>query len=207
MLRGLLDSKKLVPSLSVKINLGPAYIEEACRRAKLDLSKNADSLNENELGELFAGLIEVMEYVNKPDPTVYLKEGKYLDYSLFPLKKYEGMETLHFKSLSALLDDFYLHYSTEEKKVDERKLRVELKLKEQEKSLIEFREKARESKEIGDVIYQNFDKVEAILNFIKKMRKLKKNQEEIMRELKEIPEEAKLIDSIDLKKNKVVLEL
>jgi predicted ribosome quality control (RQC) complex YloA/Tae2 family protein len=207
-LRSLLDAKKLVPSLSVKINLGPAYIEEACRRVKLDLNRSADSLNENELGELFAGLIEVMEYVNKPDPTIYVKQGVYMDYSLFPLKKYEGVETLHFKSLSVLLDDFYLHYSEKEEKVDGRKLKIELKLREQQKSLNEFKEKAKEGKEIGDAIYGNFDRVEAILSFIKKMRKLKKNSEEIMMELKEkMPEEAKLVESIDLKKGEVILEL
>jgi predicted ribosome quality control (RQC) complex YloA/Tae2 family protein len=207
-LRGLLDGKKLVPSLSVKINLGPAYIEEACRRAKLDLNKSADSLTEAELGELFAGLIEVMEYVNKPEPTVYVKEGKYVDYSLFPLKKYEGMETLSFKSLSALLDDFYLHYSEEEKKVDGGKLKIELKLKEQEKSLNEFREKAKESKEIGDAVYGNFDTVEAILKFVKERRKLKRSSEDILKELKEkMPDEAKLVESIDLKKGEVVLRL
>lgn len=206
-LRSLLDSKKLVPCLSVKINLGPAYIEEACRRAKLDLEKSADSLTDKEVAELFAGLIEVMEYVNKPEPTIYLREGTYIDYSLFPLKKYEGTETLQFKSLSALLDEFYLHYSEKEEKVDGRKLKIELKLKEQEKSLDEFRERAREGKEAGDAIYGNFDKVEAILSFIVKMRKLKKNSEEIMKELKEkMPEEAKLIDRIDLKKGEVVLE-
>ncbi len=207
-LKGLLDAKKLVPSLSVKINLGPAYIEEACRRAKLDLERSADSLNGNEVGELFAGLIEVMEYVNKPEPTIYIREGAYIDYSLFPFKKYEGMEMLQFKSLSALLDDFYLHYSEKEEKVDERKLKIELKLREQEKSLNEFRESAREGKEIGDKIYQNFDRIEAIVSFIKKMRKLKKNSEEIKRGLKEeMPEEAKLVESIDLKKGEVVLEL
>jgi predicted ribosome quality control (RQC) complex YloA/Tae2 family protein len=207
-LKGLLDAKKLVPCLSVKINLGPAYIEEACRRAKLDLEKSANSLTDNELGELFAGLIEVMEYVNKPEPTIYVREGAYIDYSLFPFKKYEGMEMLQFKSLSALLDDFYLHYLEKEEKVDEHKLRIELKLREQEKSLNEFREKARQNKEIGDAIYQNFDRVEAILNFVKKMRKLKKSQEEIMRELKEkMPEEVRLIERIDMKKGEVILNL
>ena len=207
-LKGLLDSKKLVPSLSIKINLGPAYLEEACRRAKLDLGKSADSLTEKEVGELFAGLIEVMEYVNKPEPTIYIREGAYIDYSLFPFKKYEGMEMLQFKSLSELLDEFYLHYSEKEEKVDGRKLRIELKLKEQEKSLNEFKGKAKEGKEIGDAIYGNFDRVEAILNFVKKMRKLKKSQEEIMRELEEkMPGEAKLVESIDLKKGELVLLL
>jgi len=205
-LKGLLDAKKLVPCLSVKINLGPAYIEEACRRAKLDLEKSANSLTDNELGELFAGLIEVMEYVNKPEPTIYIREGVYVDYSLFPFKKYEGMDMLQFKSLSALLDDFYLHYSEKEEKVDGRKLKIELKLREQEKSLNEFRRKAKEGKEIGDAIYQNFDRVEAILRFINERRKMPPDK--IMDELKEkMPEDSKLVEKIDMKKGEVVLLL
>ncbi|NYZ76067.1 NFACT family protein, partial [Candidatus Micrarchaeota archaeon] len=205
-LKGLLDAKKLVPCLSVKINLGPAYIEEACRRAKLDLERSANSLTDNELGELFAGLIEVMEYVNKPEPTIYIREGVYVDYSLFPFKKYEGMDMLQFKSLSTLLDDFYLHYSEKEEKVDGRKLKIELKLREQEKSLNEFREKARESKEIGDAIYQNFDRVEAILNFIRERRKM--SPDKIMEELREkMVEESKLVEKIDMKKSEIILNL
>jgi len=207
-LLALLDSKKLVPCLSSKINLGPAYIEEACRTAKLDLERSANSLNERELGELFAGFIEVMEHVNKPEPTIYIRDGRYLDYSLFPFKKYEDMEMLHFKSLSALLDDFYLHFVGDEVKVDERKTKIELKLREQERSLSEFREKSKESREIGDAIYTNFDKVEAILKFIKERRKLKNSSEDILRELKQkMPEEAKLVGTVDLKKGEVVLLL
>jgi predicted ribosome quality control (RQC) complex YloA/Tae2 family protein len=206
-LADLLDPMKLVPCLSSRMNLGPAYIEEACRRAKLDLERAANSLNEAEVSELFAGLVEVTEYVNKPEPTLYIKDGKYLDYSMMPLKKYEGLETIQLKSLSALLDEFYMHF-TEEKKPDERKLRIELKLKEQEKSLMEFREKAKEGKEIGDAIYGKFDTVEAILKFIKERRKLKRSPAEVMKELKEkMPEEAKLVESIDLKKGEIVLLL
>ncbi|MEM3556154.1 MAG: NFACT family protein [Candidatus Micrarchaeia archaeon] len=201
-LAALLDSKKLVPSLSSKINLSPSYIEEACRRAKLDLERNADSLSQAEIRELFAGFIEVIENVNKPQPTIYVSNGKYVDYSLFPFKKYENAEKIYFKSLSALLDDFYLHYEEKEEK-DER---AEFRLKQQEKSLKELREKAKQSKEAGDLIYSNFNKVEAILNFIKERRK--KSTEEIMKELREkMPEEAKLVLSIDLKKREVVLEL
>jgi predicted ribosome quality control (RQC) complex YloA/Tae2 family protein len=165
-------------------------------------------LNDSEVGKLFAGFIEVMDYVNKPEPTIYVKDGKYIDYSLFPLTKYEGMGTLQFKSFSALLDDFYLHYSENEEKVDEGKLRVQLKLREQEKSLNGFRERAKEGKEMGDAVYSNFDKVEAILGFVKKMRKMKKSPEEIMNELKEkMPDEAKLVERIDLKKGELILEL
>jgi predicted ribosome quality control (RQC) complex YloA/Tae2 family protein len=204
-LMGMLNSMKLVPCLSAKINLSPAYIEEACRRAKLDLERSANSLTEPEVRELFAAFIEVMEYVNKPEPTIYLKDGIYIDYSIFPLKKYAGMEVLHFNSFSALLDEFYLH-PKEEEGVDERKLKIELKLKEQERSLGEFREKAKESKEIGDAIYQNFDKVEAILSFIKERRK--RSLDEITSELREkMPEEAKLVERIDMKKREVVLLL
>ena len=207
-LASLLGSKKLVPCLSSKINLGPAYIEEACRRGELELSRNADSLEEPDVRKLFAGFIEVMEHVNKPEPVIYLKDGKYADYSLFPLKRYEGLEILQLKSLSALLDDFYLHFIGEERKVDQKKTRVEVKLKEQQKSLEEFSLRAKENKEIGDAIYSNFDKVESILSFIKERRKLKKKQDEIMEEMtKEMPEEAKLVEKIDLKRSEVLLQL
>jgi len=205
-LAGILGPMRLVPCLSSKINLGPAYIEEACRRAKLDLERAANSLTEPEVGELFAGFIEVIEYVNKPEPTIYLKDDKYLDYSLLPLKKYEGLETIQLKSLSALLDDFYMHFSGEEKKPDEKRLKIEIKIREQEKALNEFREKAKESKAIGDLIYANFDKVEAILRFIKERRKLPADK--IMGELREkMPEESKLVESIDTKKGELVLLL
>jgi predicted ribosome quality control (RQC) complex YloA/Tae2 family protein len=203
---GILSPMKLVPCLSSKINLGPAYIEEACRRAKLDLERNANSLTEHDVSELFAGFIEVVEYVNKPEPTIYTKDGKYLDYSMLPLKKYEGFETIQLTSFSALLDEFYMHFTGEEKKPDEKRLKITMKIKEQEKALNEFREKAKESKAIGDAIYANFDKVEAILRFIKDRKKMPSDK--IMDELKEkMPEESKLVESIDTKKGDVVILL
>ncbi|MCX6775568.1 MAG: NFACT family protein [Candidatus Micrarchaeota archaeon] len=205
-LMGLLGPMKIVPCLSSKINLGPAYIEEACRRAKLDLERNANSLSESEVAELFAGFIEVVEYVNKPEPTIYIKDGKYIDYSILPMKKYEGLETIQIKSLSALLDEFYMHFSGEEKKPNEKRVKIEMKIKEQEKALNEFREMAKESKESGDAIYANFDKVEAILRFINERRKMPSDK--IMSELKEkMPEESKLVENLDLKKGEIILNL
>ena len=50
--------------------------------------------------------------------------------------------------------------------------------------------------------------METILSFIKESRKMKKNSEEIMEEMeRKMPEEAKLVESIDLKKGEVVLLL
>lgn len=202
-LASLLDSKKLVPCLSSKINLSPSYIEEACRRARLDLERRADSLSESERRELFAGFIEVIENVNKPQPTIYIRNGTYVDYSLFPFKKYENMERIQLNSLSAVLDEFYMHQP--EGKEDRV---IEVRLREQEKALEELRERAREAKEAGDAIYMNFDKVDAILSFIRERRKEKKNSEQIMKELRErMPEEAKLVERIDLKKGELILLL
>lgn len=205
-LKEILNDKKLIVCLSEKINLGTTYLEEICLKAKLDPSKRADSLNDKELNELFAAFIEVIEQVNKPNPTIYLKDERYFDYSPFLLQKYETLKRISFKSFSDALDEFY--YKVDEKPIKKAENKTLFKLSAQEKHLTELSAKANESREIADSIYKNYEKVELILKLIKNKIRENKSIDEIKNELKkEIPEEAKLIESINKREGKVIVNL
>ena len=205
-LKGILDDKKLIVCLLEKISLGATYLEEVCLKAKIDPSRRADSLNDKELNELFAAFIEVIEQVNKLNPTIYLKDGKYFDYSPFHLQKYESLQQISIKSFSDALDEFYHKFDEGVTKKQDNK--ILFKLSAQEKHLAELMARANESKEVADSIYKNYAKIELILKLIKNKIKENKTVDEIINELKkEIPEEAKLIESINKKEGKVILNL
>jgi predicted ribosome quality control (RQC) complex YloA/Tae2 family protein len=205
-LKGVLDDKKLIVCLSEKINLGVTYLEEICLKAKIDPSKRADSLSDNELNELFAAFIEVIEQVNKLNPTIYIKDERYFDYSPFLLQKHESLKRISFKSFSDTLDEFY--HNVDDKPVKKVENKTLFKLSTQEKHLSELLAKANESKEIADSIYKNYEKIELTLKLIKNKIRENKSIEEIKNELKkEIPEEATLIESIDKREGKVIINL
>jgi len=205
-LKGILDDKKLIACLSEKINLGATYLEEICFKARIDPSKKAGSLSEGEINELFAAFIEVTEQVNTLKPTIYLKNGKYFDYSPFLFQKYKDLQQIQFPSFSDALDEFY--YKFEEKETEKPDEKISIKLSLQEKYLAELLEKADESKEIADSIYRNYPRIELIINSIRSKIKENKSVDKIINELKrEIPEEAKLIESIDKKGGKIIINL
>lgn len=205
-LKGVLDDKKLIVCLSEKINLGVTYLEEICLKAKIDPSKRADSLSDNELNELFAAFIEVIEQVNKLNPTIYIKDERYFDYSPFLLQKHESLKRISFKSFSDTLDEFY--HNVDDKPVKKVENKTLFKLSTQEKHLSELLAKANESKEIADSIYKNYEKIELTLKLIKNKIRENKSIEEIKNELKkEIPEEATLIESIDKREGRVIINL
>lgn len=187
-LRDVMNEKKLIACLAGRIDLGAAYLEEILHRAKLPFDKRADSLNDDQLGKLMEAFIEVMQHENRPQPTIYYRDGKPFDYSPFPLEKFAGLEAKHFKSLSEMLDELYREapapQKPEESKREEERRKMEFTLKSQREAAAGLKAKSGEAKLSGDKIYEKYQEVEALLTLVKTRRKANIPWEEIEMELK-----------------------
>lgn len=186
-LRDVMNEKKLIACLAGRVNLGAAYLEEVLHRAGLPFDRRADSLNGDELGKLMEAFIEVMEQEARPAPAIYYKDGRPADFAPFPLEKYSGLEAKGFGSMSEMFDEFYATApqveKPEESKLEEAKRKLEFTLKGQREAVEGLRKKAGEAKLAGDKIYEKYQEVEELLEFVKSKRKANVPWEEIEKEL------------------------
>lgn len=186
-LRDVMNEKKLIACLAGRVDLGAQYLEEVLHRAKLPFDRRADSLNEDELEKLMEAFVEVVQQLNRPQPTIYYKEGKPSDFSPFPLEKYAGQEAKPSKSMSEMLDELYAGAPSpqkpEESKREEEKKKMEFTLKAQKEAVVDLRRRAEEAKLAGDLIYEKYQGVEELLELIRSRRKAGATWEEIEKEL------------------------
>ena len=187
-LKSILNEKKLISCLAGKITLGSSYLEEAIARAGLDLGKQASRLTADETASLANAIAGIMQQAESPSPTAYYTDGKLSDYSLFPLRKYEGIESKQFPSFSELLDEAYSPGQVEAPKVEdkfaEEKKKLEFTLKTQQEAVGSLRKRAEEAKLAGDKVYERYSEIEELLKMVLSARKANKPWEEIERELK-----------------------
>ena len=205
-LKSILNEKKLISCLAGKVTLGSSYLEEAISSAGLDLNKQASKLTADEIASLSHSLATLLANSETSSPTAYFKEGKLSDYSLFPLKKFEGLESKHFASFSELLDEAYSPGQVEAPKVEdkfaEEKKKLEFTLKTQQDAVVGMRKRADDAKLAGDKIYEKYSEVESILKLILDMKKHGASWEEI-----ETAVGKGLVQKIDREKGVVSLEL
>lgn len=160
------SKKPLITALCSAINLAPVYLEEICGRAGVDLKKSAAAASADEAARIAresAGFL-----AQEPMPAVHYRDGV-ADFSAFPLRKYAGLESKPFASLSEAVDEFYAHAKAEEKPNPEQE-RLLRQLEEQQTALKEMLAKADESKATGDAVYADFERIEAVLRLLKEKR-------------------------------------
>ncbi len=179
------NQKKLIAFLTSTINLASLYSEEACFSSGVPLEKKACGLGREEREKL----AKAFETFSKQAPTLYVKDGQPIDYSLVPLTKYEreGVQKKQFASLSELLDEFYSKQKEGETGVgnesNKQREKLERKLADQQKHLQEMLAEAEETKKFGDAIYENYEKIEKILKIVQQGRKQNRKWEAIEKEL------------------------
>ena len=174
------DSKRssIVKTLAVELNLGGSYAEELCFLAKID--KNKKELEKKEISTLYKEIENLKEKKLKPN----LSEGEIFPIELKTKKIKESFKT--FSEALATVKKTDLNY---EKALEELKGR----LKDQKKHLKELEVKSINHKKIGDLLYQEYNKIENIFKQINET-KWQFNSKEI---LEKNPQEKKII--IELK--------
>lgn len=87
----------------------PLMAEEVCIRSGMDAQKTAAGFLTDEKEKLWAATEDIIEKVreNVFSPVIYYQDGEPVEFSAFPLKKYEGTEKRTFDSISDLLENYY----------------------------------------------------------------------------------------------------
>lgn len=154
----------LVRTLVRGLNMGGIYGEEICLRAGVDKSRLANSLAQEEVNRVHEVLKEVFDpnLIESSEPVLIYEDGKPLDVVPAPLQIYEGLERKEFPSFSMALDEFFFSADTAPKP----KTALERRKEMQERSIGEFRLREEECSRNGELIYERYGEIEAILKAI-----------------------------------------
>ncbi len=208
MRRGLSRSdKKLVGYLATFMGLGPEYAREVCVRAEVQPEKPAMDVSLEEASGLHKSLLSLDG--EKPSPCVY---SGFV--SPFPLKILSQEKPKAFPSLSEALDEFFseqqIELAREEavKEAAEEKERIGRIVEQQSEASGKWERIMKESREKGDLIYNNYPTVQAALEGIMKARNSGMGWDEIKQAVMgEQTPEAEAIKEIREGDSIVVLEL
>ncbi|OYV08092.1 MAG: hypothetical protein CG443_696 [Methanosaeta sp. ASP1-1] len=151
----------LVRSLVRGLNMSGTYAEEICLVAGVDKNKPAAELDEMQLQRVHQALQEVFSDQTL-DPHIVLDSGEPMDVLPRPLKVYQGMEVRRYPTLSEAVDAFFLEAEPKEEKKNPLERRIEL----QRAAVADFEDRERELMAKGELIYQIYGSVEAILQVV-----------------------------------------
>ena len=177
-LKEIIESSKkssIVKILATDLSLGGNYAEELCFLSKID--KNSKDININ---ELFKEIEKIKE--------TKLKPNKVID-ETFPIDLKTKTNKKYFKTFSEAIASIKKTDSAYEKRLNQLNKRLE----DQKQQLKDLEKKSIDYKKIGDLIYQDYNKIQELVNKVKES-KWKFNSKEI---LEKNPKEKKII--IELK--------
>ena len=152
----------LVRSIVRGLNMGGTYGEEVCLRAGVDKNKPASDLDADEIDQVHQALRDV--FLDQTlDPHIVLEQGAPVDVLPRPLRIYEGYEQRRFASFSEALDAFFVE-SEEDKEPRQSPLdrRIEL----QRRAIDEFQDQELAFVEKGELVYQEYGTIEALLRVL-----------------------------------------
>ncbi len=205
----------IVRTLATRMNIGGQYAEELCLRAGIDKNMPTRQLADaapilNALSEVFKPLTADLK------PHIILKDGKPVDVLPFELSLYGKNEKKYFVTFNEALDEYF--NTGAEKKEAEVKAEKEVKpqkqglyeyrLQKQTQALEKFRSEERALVHKGELIYANYQVINAILSALKAARDKGYSWDDIKSILKSsgMPE-ARVIKSINPDKGTISVAL
>lgn len=204
-------SGEIVRCLASDLGFGGTYAEEICLRASIDKQKKGEELTRKERKTLFNSMKEMFK---DKSPSIVYENGEKKDVVPIQMKKYEAKEKEEYDSFSQALDQYFSQ--KEKKEVEEKKEevfeekigKIEKRKEEQKEARENWKKEARESREIAELIYNNYGLVEGILSGINKAKDQGLSWDEIKNrvEREETPE-AEGIEEIKEAEGKVVVEI
>lgn len=187
------DKKNLAVSLATELGLGGLYAEEVCRLNNIDKSIEPTAASTQEISAI---LNTVKEFLKKIEhPTGYIYED---EITPFPLK--DQTEKENRDSYCEALDEIkpFLKESPYEQKIKS----LNKTITTQEAAIEEQEKKIEENTKKGELIYEKYLPLQKLSDIVKELKK-EHSWQEIEQELKK----EKKIQSVNLKKKSVVIEL
>ncbi|MEW5954983.1 MAG: NFACT family protein [Candidatus Micrarchaeota archaeon] len=174
-------SGKLVSALSKEVNLAPFYLEEACARAGIAFDADASCLS----AEQKKALLKAFASLSRDfAPSVYCAEGSPTAVAPFKLAKLGGAPCMQFGSFSQALEEYY---SAAPRKAAAPRAREIAALKhalaQQEKALVEAEEGEKALRGKAVALEAGVEKAGALLEAFAGLKRKKKSDSEIAREL------------------------
>lgn len=204
--------KDVVRALA-NIGLGGLYAEEVCLKTGIEKNKKVEELSSDEIKRIKDVVVSLFEAVeNNLEPQIVIKGGDYFDVVPLNLEYYKDFEKKFFDDFNSALDEFYskkiVELAEKEEKKSERLEKLKNRLKLQEETKRKFEEEMAKYRRIGDLIYENYYKLEKILNAFRKARE-KMSWDEIKAVLnsKKNHELISIIKEIKPKSNSIVVEI
>ncbi|MEM2934688.1 MAG: ribosome rescue protein RqcH, partial [Methanocellales archaeon] len=188
------SEKDLIRTLASRLNLGGLYAEEICLRADLDKAKAAKKLEADEIEKIFSSMQELFTPLVKGEfkPHIIIKDGMEIDVLPFELLQYKEYEKKYHSTFNAALDEYFTKLAvkkieTEVERAKEEKLSIlKRMLHQQEEAIKKLMEEEKQYIEGGELIYSNYEVLEALLSGIKEARRKKTSWEEIKRTFTQI---------------------
>jgi len=211
---------EVVKALTKLLSMSGSYVEEVIQRAQVKKDERCDSLTDDQIHQLYKTLRDIVENITqrKLAPCkVFNDQGRWIDVTPFPLKKYDMLKCEKAESINQIFDEYYAKHAVEQEVTDVSKrflretTREQRILKSQKEALEETGQQADQFKRIGDIIYANFHHLERLLLNIEEKRDKGKTWVEIASEI-EIEKKQGMLPSIffnsfDLKKQTISLSI
>ncbi len=189
------NKDSIVKTLAVDLGMGGLYAEELCLLAKID--KNKNKLDDKEIKKIYNKLKKLLN--KKTEPGIY-ENSEIVPFNLQQLKE------LKFKKYNAFnnaIDEKYgkkdsINTTRHDLRID-KFLRI---LEEQKKEINKLEKIIDENTRKGELIYENYQKIDSIIKELKKIRK-----KHSWKEIKEKLKNHKIIKNINERENKITIEI
>ncbi len=186
------DKKNLATALATEIGLGGLYAEEICKISNIDPKKEPKDISDREAKLITEMVREFFKKTGAPKGYIYEEQ-----ITPFPLSGEEiKSETKTYSEAVDLLNPFRI-VSPYEKKIKA----MEKMIVGQEAAIENLAEKIELNRKKGEKIYENYPKLQKLLEIVTELRK-SRDWSEVAAELKK----EKKIKEVDLKNKKIKIE-
>jgi predicted ribosome quality control (RQC) complex YloA/Tae2 family protein len=177
------------------VGLGGTYAEEICARAGIDKKTSPNELAAGDVDRIHKELVRLVKELRHPKGFVYDDI-----ISPVPLKSIAEGPRKRFSTYNEALDLIQPleNVSPYQKKMKQLQHIIEL----QEETVKKLNDDIEESTKKAELIYNNYQKLEKLLEIVTRLRK-EKGWEAVREELKK----EKKIVGVDLKNKKIIIEL
>lgn len=171
------SDRYIIVSLT-KLPLGKEYALEVLARLGIDEKTPGNKLNTEQLSKLEK---EIEKIKKSCQPCMFIQDGRPFDFSLTELSSYSTHESKKFQSLSEAIDEFYYAREAPNEQLEKLKKRLE----KQKERLESLKGEEKENRQKGDLIYENYSKVEESIKAAKadKIKNLNKKEKSVETDL------------------------
>jgi predicted ribosome quality control (RQC) complex YloA/Tae2 family protein len=178
------STSDIVRTLAVSINLSGGIAEEICSRSNVDKKTLVENINDKILLKIFENIQSFLKiYLDKNfKPVLVKKDNVIVDILPFKFKKYNDTVFEKIDNFSKGLDLLVTKKEIKSEKENHfNKLLEKLnrQLLQQKRAVISIQKQIEEKKREGDLIYLNYQEIEALLSEIEVILSLKEKDEKI----------------------------